>query len=1600
MTTIEFLSYLRSLDVRLWVDGGRLRYSAPKGAVTPALRAELVERKAEILAFLGKAHLATHSTLPPLLPISRDKDLPLSFAQQRLWFLDHLEPDSPLYNIGTAVRLTGPLDVMALKASLNEIVRRHEVLRTVFLTVDGKPAQLIRPELTLPLPVVDLRGRPAAEREAEALLRATEDVRHGFDLSRGPLIRASLLRLDEEEHIALLTMHHIVSDGWSAGVLIREVAALYDAFSKGRPSPLPELPIQYVDYAHWQRQWLRGEVLESQLAYWKQQLKGPPPRLELPADRPRPAVQTSRGALQWFELPWDLFEKLLALSQQENGTLFMTLLAAFQALLYRYTEQEDISIGTPIAGRNRPEIEGLIGFFVNTLVLRTDLTGSPSFRELLRRVREVAEGAYACQDLPFEMLVDELQPEREMSHTPLFQAMFVLQNAPMKVLELPGLIVSPLEVDSGTAKFDLTLSMAEIEGKLKGSLEYNTDLFDAITIKRMPGHFLTLLESIVADPDQRIADLPLLTPAEQRQLLVEWNDTAIGYPADQCVHHLVQAQAERVPDAIAAIFENEHLTYGELNRRANQLAHHLQKLGVGPETLVALLLERSLAMLIGVLGVLKAGGAYVPMDPAYPQERLAFMLDDAQALVLLAHEHLLGGFPTEGIEVVCLDVDWADIALERDDNPVSGARPDNLAYVIYTSGSSGRPKGVMIRHRSVLHLATALHHIIYNFQADTQLRVSLNAPLPFDASVQQLVMLLYGHTLYIIPQAIRQDGESLLAYLKGSQLDVLDCVPSQLKLLLAAGLLDESGRAPGVVLPGGEAIDESTWQLLAEAPATEFYNMYGPTECSVDSTIGRVKMTPGRPTIGRPVTNAQLYVLDRLLHPVPVGVPGELHIGGVGVARGYLKRSELTAERFIPDPFSNRPGARLYKTGDLARYRPDGTLEFLGRMDHQVKVRGFRIELGEIEAVLEGHPAVRRVVALAREDTPGAKRLVAYVVPEREEVPSVGEMRGFLKEKLPEYMVPSAFVMLETLPMTPNGKIDRRALPAPDQSRPDLEAVYVAPRTHPEELLADIWAEVLGVEQVGVYDHFFELGGDSILAIQVIARANQAGLQLIPRQLFLRPTVAGLVAVAGSGPAIHAEQGIVEGPVPLTPIQCWFFGQDFAEPQHWNQSVLLEVRQRLEPALLEEAVQNLLAHHDALRLRFRRDKSGWEQVNTGVAGEIPFFGVDLSDLPEAEQGPAVETKAAEFQAGLDLAVGPLLRVAYFDLGPGRSDRLLLVVHHLAIDGVSWRILLEDLHMAYLQLSHAQPMQLPSKTTSFKHWAQRLREYSQTETAREELPYWLALAQKEMAPLPVDYPGGLNVEASAHSIRTSLTSEETQALLQEVPAAYGTEINDALLTALAQAMTRWTGSRRLLLDLEGHGREDILDDVDLSRTVGWFTTLYPVALDLEKTGEPGEVLKAIKEQLRRVPQRGIGYSLLRYGCQDEQVARQMQALPCPEVSFNYLGQFDQAFSGSSLFRLAAESSGPERSLKGRRSHVLMISGAIVEGQLRLEWSYSQNLHRRATIEALAEDLMEALRAIIAHCQLSEAVGYTPSDFPDVELSQDDIGALMAEIGEAT
>ena len=1059
---------------------------------------------------------------------------PLSYTQEVLWFIDQLEPSSSRYNIKKAFRLNGYLNIEILQQALDAIVAHHEILRTNYLSKDGNPIQVIaRQRRSVELQIIDLKHYGQAKQKTQVQKILQQESQRPFNLKSDMLLRSYLLQLTPQEHILLLVVHHISFDGWSMSILWEQLTQLYQAFLEGKANPLEKLPFQYADYAVWQREWLTGEILEKQLKYWQQQLAGANPLLELPTDRPRPPVQSYHGASLSLTLPLSLSDNLKQLCRQEGVTLYMTLLAAFQILLYRYSGQEDIIVGSPIAGRTRADIEGLIGFFSNALVLRTNLSGNPSFQELLRQVRSITLDAYSHQDLPFEKLVEELNPERSMSYTPLFQVMFVLQNTPGQTGQLLGLTGTPVQLQSETSKFDLTLSIKEKEEALVCSWYYKTDLFNAGTIDRMTAHFQTLLEAIIENPQQPIAQLPLLTKAERQQLLVEWNDTRTEY-SQKSVNELFEEQVERTPNALALEYAEEKLTYRELNTRANQLAHYLRSLGVGADKFVGISVERSLEMVVGLLGILKAGGAYVPLDPAYPPKRLAYMISDAKISVLLTQNKWKSQLPEHQAQVICLDSDWQKIALYSQENPIGTNIGENLAYVIYTSGSTGKPKGVMISHQALTNFTQSA---VTEYQITASDRMLQFASINFDASVEEIYpCLCKGATLVFRTDKMLTQVRTFFQICEDLSLTVLNLSTAYWHELTAEITSRDilSPESLRLVIVGGEKILPDlvkSWQenILKLGNSTRFQliNTYGPTETTVTATLYRVPVSTsfinGEIPIGRPLPHILTYILDQYQQPVPIGVPGELHIGGESLARGYLNLPELTADKFISDPFNKESETLLYKTGDLARYLPDGNIEFIGRVDNQVKIRGFRIELGEIETVLAQHPSIREAVVIVREVTPGDKRLVTYIISQQEQLHS-SDLRSFLEERLPNYMVPSGFVFLDTMPLTPNGKVDRDALPTPDTSSFLLETNFVPPRNPTEKVLSTIWADVLGKKQVGIHDNFFELGGHSLLATRVISKLNQAfSVELSLRNIFETPTIADLAIAITQSQFEHTE---------------------------------------------------------------------------------------------------------------------------------------------------------------------------------------------------------------------------------------------------------------------------------------------------------------------------------------------------------------------------------------------------------------------------------------------------------------------------------------------
>jgi amino acid adenylation domain-containing protein len=1382
----------------------------------------------------------------------------LSFAQQRLWVLNQMDGSSAAYNVPAALwlrgGLRGALDVKAFERSFGEVIRRHESLRATFEVNEetGQPEQLVHPWKPFHLEIRDLTSIAKAEREQAARRLANQEAQQPFDLARGPVLRARLLKLEAQEYVLLLTLHHIVSDMWSTGILTRELTALYEAYSQGQESPLTELPIQYADFAHWQRTRMTGGLLEQQLAYWRKQLRGPRAVLELPTLGPRPSTYSTRGAERVCRLERELLDALKSLSQREGVTLFMTLIAAFKVLLYRYSDQTDIIVGTPIANRNRSEIEGLIGLLINTLVLRTDLSGEPSFRQLLARVKEISLEAYANQDVPFEKLVEELHPERDMSRSPLFQVMFALQNVPQQEAQTQQLSIAPFPLELVTAKFDLTVPMLETKEGLIGTWEYNTDLFDEQMIEQMIRHYENILRSVIANPDQPISHIPILSEKERRQLLASSTHVSKSSWRAASLHELFEARVESTPGAVALVFEGSRLTYEELNRRANKLANHLRSRGVGPDVLVGISVERSVEMVVGLLAILKAGGAYVPLDPAYPQQRLAFVLEDAGITVLLTRQDMLDILPQTNVQTICLDRDWESIDREDQHNLPHHTEGENLAYVIYTSGSTGKPKGVMVTHANVVRLFEATEPWFHFDERDVWTFFHSYA---FDFSVWELWgALLKGGQLVLVPYLVSRSPQAFYELVCAAKVTVLNQTPSAFRQLMQVDEASANSErlALRLVIFGGEALDLqslSPWFERHGDETPQLVNMYGITETTVHVTyrpLTKADSAKGTGSlIGVPIADLQVYALDKHLELVPFNVAGEMHVGGAGVSRGYLFRPALTAERFIPNPFSEEPGECLYKTGDLARHLSNGDLEYLGRIDHQVKIRGFRIELGEIEAALYEHPAVKDAVVVARDIGPGEKQLAAYLVSDQEQSSSVSEIRTLLKRRLPDYMVPAAFVMLERLPLTENGKVDRRALPAPGEMRPDLEAAFAPPRTLVEEVLADAWAEVLGLNQVGIDDNFFELGGDSIRSIQVLTKTQKRGVSFSLQQLFEYQTVRELAQQLtandfGSDRTLQRrpfalisdeDRGklpkSVEDAYPLTFLQAGMLfhsNYDLAADMYHNIGTY-HLKAPLDIEILHETVRQLLTRHPVLRTSF--DLAGFSEplqlVHRDVA--VPLKVEDISQLSPSEQENALARwEDSEKKRHFDWSCAPLLRF-HIHRRSETTFQFSMTEHHAILDGWSVASVLTELFRNYFARLNGQADGMQSSPANlFREFVALEREALISEDSQR---YWREkLSDATITTLP-RWPTSYREPAPSenHAVEVPISLAVAQGLRQ-LARSVSVPLKSVLLAAHIRVMSFISGQSDVVTGLVTHGRPE---DVDGERALGLFLNTLPARL---------------------------------------------------------------------------------------------------------------------------------------------------------------------------
>ncbi len=1500
--------------------------------------------------------------IPAITRASRGKPLPASSAQQRLWFLDQLEPDSPAFNLAYTIKITGPVDADAIQRSLDLIAQQQESLRTSFRSEGDEPVQIIQPWVRVPFRKIDLSSLDPEIRETEARRLIAEDANRPFDLTQAPLLRSVLLRLGEPDHYLLLNIHHVISDRWSISILVRELARLYGASIQGKTAAIPELPLQYADYTVWQRQWLRGAVIEKRLAYWKDNLRNAPPVLELPTDRPRPAVESSHGGAVSLSLPRELADKLNRLGRERGATLFMTLLAGFQALLSRYSGQDDVVVGTAVANRAHPDLENVIGFFLNTLPLRTRLSGDPSFWEILERVKETALGAYAHQDMPFEKLVEELRPERSLSHSPLIQVYFVLQNAAVETPKLDALGWKHVSSGLKTVKGDMFLSMQEMPEEITGRLEYSTDLFDAATIERMGEHFRVLLEAAVANPKLRLSQLPLLTERERQQIVVEWNATEADYPRGLCLHELIELQAEQRPEAVACIqpggaeSQDRQITYGELNQRANHVARALRKRGAGPGQRVGIFVERSIEMIVGLLGIQKSGAAYVPLDPAYPAERIRLTLEDAQVPVLLTQHGLQSRLPEHQEQILCIDTEWASIAGESMANLGKTAMAEDVAYVIFTSGSTGRPKGVQIPHRAVVNLLT--------FMA-CELRIGPDDVFPalasfaFDMCIPELYLaLVSGGRVVIGGKDLAADGEELSALLQRTGATIVHATPTTWRLLLEAGF---SGKGLKRVI-GAEPLPRELCSRLLTADAS-LYNFYGPTETTVWSTYHHFTSPEEPVVVGKPLANTQVYILDLNLQPVPAGMYGEIYIGGDGVAIGYLNRPELNAEKFVNDPFSASADRKMYRTGDVARFLADGRIEFQGRADQQVKLRGYRIELGEIEAVIGAHSTVKQSVVIAREDVPGDKRLVAYLVAESDQQVSPAELRDWAGERLPEYMVPSAWVQMEKLPLSPNGKVDRKNLPAPEYLRSGLQGEYLTPRTPEEEVVAGIWSDVLKFQPVGIHDDFFALGGHSLLASQVVSRIRQAfKIELPLRALFEAPTVAGLAeriatlakrqaGIEATPPMRRASR---EKPIPLSFSQqrLWFLDQ--LEPGNplYNVAYVTRMKGPINPQALEKSLNEIVRRHESLRTTFQTSDHQPVQV-IAPSLELKLEMLDASHLPtlEARETEARRLATAEIQQPFDLAAGSLLRPLLIKIGE-RDHALILNTHHIISDRWSLGVLLQEMATLYEANLQGKPSPLPELEIQYADYAVWQREFLSGDMLDKQLAFWRQ--QLEGAPPVLELPTDRQRKATEQFWGAQHRQPVPEALASAVRGLSRQQRGTffmALLAGFQILMAKLSGQNDIVIGTDLANR----NGVQTEKLIGFFVNLLPIRARLDPEARFTEFFQQVREvSLETMAHQDVPFDKL---VEDLRPERSLTHNPLVQVLFvmqntpQMIGEFGGlkleplGVSGSSRFDLVMFVNNPERDPSTM-------------------WVYNPNLFDASTIARMANRYEHLLKTVCA------------------------------------
>lgn len=1509
------------------------------GVIEEALNSNVYERK--------------NNEIIKKVPESQQGKLPLSFLQQSMWFYDQLTKGNPVFNMTSAVKISGGLNKDYLKAILVDTVKCHHSLRTNFKSISGTPVQVINVDVEVELKEIDLTKSNVDEYDYELEKLLKKEAQYVFDLEKGPLFRFCLFILGESEFVFSMTLHHIISDGWSNTVLVGELFERYRSMKEGKSTEFHEPPIKFCDYAYWERSRFEGEKLKSLFSYWRKQLSNPT-TLELPLDRVRPKNRTYEGGFEPVAVSSELAEELSALANRGGVTLFMIILAAFQTLLYRYSGQKDIFTGTVVANRNREETENIVGPFINTLVLRTDFEEEPSFLELLQRVKRTTLEAYEHQELPFDKMLEELRPERDLSRSPLFQVMFILHNNKRSELCLPGLKMKEIEVDTGMAPFDLRLQLKETENGLKGGFDYCSALFEPSTISRISTHLLNMLENIVSNPMEKVSKLKFISKSEEEQILFEFNNTVAQYPKNRVINEYLEEKALKEPENIAVVFKDRKISYGTLNRKANQLARLLKEKNVGLESITAVMMERSTEMIIAIMAVEKAGGAYLPIDPHYPLDRIEFVLKDSGAKIVLTHKEYIDCEAFKGVEII--DLDDEGVFFGDDSNLLVKASPNNVSYVIYTSGSTGKPKGTLIEHHSLINRLNWMQKKYPIGKEDTILQ---KTPYTFDVSVWEMFWWsMKGARLCFLEPGAEKDPGKIVEAIEKNNITVIHFVPSMLNLFLE--YIKETNEIKRVsslkqVFASGEALTPGQvkeFNALLGKNGTELANLYGPTEATIDVSYFDCSREKDLDTIpiGKPIDNTKLLIMDNNMQLQPVGVPGELCIGGVGLAREYLKRPELTEEKFVQNPY--RPRERLYRTGDLVKWRPDGNIEYLGRMDFQVKIRGLRIELGEIERVLSTHPFVNECVVTAWNMGEGDIHLVGYVVCEKDKSMESSGIKGFLAKSLPEYMIPGIFVFLENMPLSSNGKIDRKSLPVPSLSS---DRIYEAPNNEVEKALVDIWQKVLGVYNIGINDNFFEIGGDSLKAMQTVIYLRKKGLKLEIRDLFEKQTIKNLGGCI-EFLASDAQQEIITGEVGLIPTQKGFFRKTRTDINHWNISVMLFKKYRMDEEILKRVFEKIVEHHDALRMIYKIDKERITQINRGVDCQLFEFTV-FNLVDDKDDTTRMDADVYKLHRSMDLQEGPLVKLALFRRHDG--DHLLLAVHHLVCDGLSLMTILEDSAAAYNQAVRNEPIKLPMKTSSLKAWSEKLEAYANSQELLKETEYWKNLEEKPVAPLPKDKTFGEDRHKHDETIEVTLLSSKETKVLVNGARKYDAEVKDLLVTAFGKSMKEWTGENNILIDYKIHGRENIFEGIDVTRTVGWFATEFPAILDMSDIEDIRSLITTVRDMFRNVPGKGLGYETLR----DITLPQNKKSLSLslnPEILFNYSGEFKdstipdfEGFSVSPLYKNLNESPDSER------KYTLIIELMILQGNLDVTIHYNKYEYYESTIRRLLESFRENL-----------------------------------------